>query len=355
VSKLTIRWATSPADEEFHEMFATFPQKVRKPPYDDGMLHSQQTRQLMLWGWAHGAGFAVVTDAGGACVMRLAARPSPVHLGVGAIGFVEIDVSHPDHSEAVRLALASAEAWLKERDVTMVVAPVDFNTWFSYRFSVEGPRFLPRSGWEPTTPPAYELLFRANGYGTHSEYDSIFFPNIRIGSFAPGTGHLKASYERLISLGYGMRPLDMARFTDHELPLLHEISHEAFAEAPLFEPIDLPTFSVLYAAGKAAYDMSPSSILIAPDGAEAGFLFAFFDGKQYVIKSLAVRRKHQGKNVAGGLVYAGLQMGFKRGMRVTVSALVRRGIASDKMNRRSRRFTWLAWSHDYILLKKELP
>jgi GNAT superfamily N-acetyltransferase len=355
VSGLSIRWATSPDEEEFHEIFATFPQKVRKPPYDGGVLHPELTKQLLLWGWANGAGYAIVTDATGNVVMRFAARPSPVHLGVGAIGFVEIDLSHPNHVEAVRLALTHAETWLKERDVTMVVAPVDFNTWFTYRFSVKGPKFMPRSGWEPTTPPEYEALFRANGYDTHSQYNSVYFPHIRIGSFAPGTGHLKAAHERMKSLGYGMRPLDMSRFQEHELPLLHEISHEAFADAPLFEPIDIQTFSVLYAAGKAAYDISPSSILIAPDGTEVGFLFAFFDGKHYVIKSLAVRRKHQGKNVAGGLVYAGLLMAFERGMKTTVSALVRTGIASDKMNRRSRQFTWLAWTHDYILLKKVLP
>lgn len=346
MSRFTIQWAASPTDEPFNTAFAEFPTSVHK---------AGQTRMLMQWGWANGAGFALVSDEAGQLVMRFAARPSPVHIGVGMIGFVDIDLTHHHHAETLTVALNSAEAWLKERDVSTVVAPVDFNTWFSYRFSVPGPKFLPRFGWEPTSPPEYETLFRANGYDTHSTYNSVFFPHIRIGSFAPGTGHLKAAHERMKALGYGMRALDMSRFQEHELPLLHDISHEAFTGAPLFEPIDLQTFSVLYAAGKAAYDISPSSILIAPDGTEVGFLFAFFDGKHYVIKSLAVRRKHQGKNVAGGLVYAGLMMAFERGLKTTVSALVRTGIASDKMNRRSRKFTWLAWTHDYILLKKALP
>jgi GNAT superfamily N-acetyltransferase len=346
MSRFTIQWAASPTDEPFNTAFAEFPTSVQK---------AGQTRMLMQWGWAHGAGFGLVSDEAGNVVMRFATRPSSVHIGVGMIGFIEIDLNHPHHAEALTIALNGAEAWLKERDVTTVVAPVDFNTWFTYRLSVPGPKFQPRSGWEPTTPPEYETLFRANGYDTHSTYNSVFFPHIRIGSFAPGTGHLKAAYQRMKSLGYGMRPLDMSRFQEHELPLLHDISHEAFTGAPLFEPIDLQTFSVLYAAGKAAYDISPSSILIAPDGTEVGFLFAFFDGKHYVIKSLAVRRNHQGKSVAGGLVYAGLLMAFERGMKTTVSALVRTGIASDKMNRRSRKFTWLAWTHDYILLKKVLP
>lgn len=342
MNPLTLTWSGSPDDEAFNSIFLSF----RNSPFE---------RPLMQWGWGHGGGFALVKDSLGKGVMRFAARPSPVHVGIGTIGFVEIDLTHPEHAAAVEMALTGAEAWLKERGVTTVVAPVDFNTWFSYRFSVEGPKHYPRSGWEPTTPPEYEALFRAHGYVTHSTYNSVFFPHIRIGTFAPGTGHLKAAYERMNALGYGMRPLDMDRFQEHELPLLHAISHEAFAEAPLFEPIDVQTFSVLYAAGKATYDISPSSILIAPDGTEVGFLFAFFDGKHYVIKSLAVRRKHQGKNVAGGLVYAGLRMAFQRGMKTTVSALVRTGIASDKMNRRSRKFTWLAWTHDYILLQKHLP
>lgn len=346
MSRFHLQWASSPTDDLFYGAFTAFSQSLGE---------AEQTRRLMLWGWAHGAAFGLVRDEAGQTVVRFANRASPAHLDVGMIGFIGIDLGHPHHAEALTVALTASEAWLKERGVATVVAPVDFNTWFNYRFSIPGRKYLPRFGWEPTSPPEYEALFRDNGYVTHSTFNSVFFPHIRIGSFAPGTGHLKAAHERMKTLGYGMRPLDMSRFLEHELPLLHDISHEAFQDAPLFEPIDLQTFSALYAAGKATYDISPSSILIAPDGTEVGFLFAFFDGNHYVIKSLAVRRKHQGKHVAGGLVYAGLRMAFERGMKTTVSALVRTGIASDKMNRRSRKFTWLAWTHDYILLKKALP
>ena len=155
-------------------------------------------------------------------------------------------------------------------------------------------------------------------------------------------------------MGYTLRPFDVENFKTKELPVFYEISHEAFADSLMFDPIDFETFAELYASGKTTYDFSPSRVLVSPDGEIAGFLFAFFDGDTYVIKSLALKKKFQGLKLSSGIVYPGILMAFAQKKKATVSALVRTGITSDKMNGSSRKWTWFAWTHDYLLLKKDL-
>jgi hypothetical protein len=342
------------SDEAFLEEFIGLPDQVRVAPFNVGIPPAEQVKRMMNWGFQHGSHFWLLKDQKAHTIMRIALRACPHKKGAGTIGFFEIDLQSPLHREGFSFMMKAAEEWFKKQNISEIIAPVDINTWFNYRFSLPGPKFFPRFKWEPTNPPDYLELFKNFHYQQFAHFNSVFFPHIKIGHFAPGTGHLKRSYERLTKMGYTLRPFDVENFKTKELPAFYEISHEAFSDSLLFEPIDFETFSELYASGKTSYDFSPSRVLVSPEGETAGFLFAFFDGDHYVIKSLALKKKFQGLKLSSGMVYPGILMSFKQKKKATVSALVRTGITSDKMNGSSRKWTWFAWTHDYLLLKKDL-
>jgi hypothetical protein len=335
------------------EEFVSFRAAVRKPPYNVGGPGAEQVRGLISWGLAHESRFWIVR-AGNSTVARLCARISPHLKNHGSIGLFEIDLSFTDYQEVFDRMIQTALAWLSQREVKDVAGPIDLSTWFTYRFSLPGKKFFPRFSWEPTTPPEYLNLFRRAGFQDLAYYHSVYFPHFRIGNFCLGTGPMKKSYKHLLARGFSLRPFDAEKFVSHELPIFHEISHEAFHGSFLFEPIDLSTFSHLYAGALRSYDFSPSSVLISPEGEIGGFIFAFYDGPNLVIKSIAIKKKFQGKNLSSGMIYHAVRQAFALNKKGTISALVKLGLASESIEKNVKKSLWFTWSHEYILLKKEI-
>ena len=343
-------------DSPEHEMageFINFRKKVRKPPYTVGGPGESQVQGLISWGLARNSKFWIIKQ-NSLIVCRLCARISPHIKNHGTIGLFEIDLTASNFKEAFRAILDVALSWLKQNGVSEVNGPVDLSTWFTYRFSLPGKKFFPRFSWEPTTPPQYLELFRDSGFSNLALYHSVYFPHFRIGNFCLGTGPMKRSYKGLLKQKFSLRPFDQKNFISHELPIFHEISHEAFQDSFLFEPIDLQTFSHLYAGALKSYDFSPSSVLISPEGEIGGFIFAFYDGPQLVIKSIAIKKKYQGKNLSSGMIYHAVRQSFDQKKKGTISALVKLGLASESIEKNVKKSLWFTWSHEYILLKKEL-
>jgi hypothetical protein len=341
-------------DKKFIEDFIQFSLVARRDPFRSRVMSPEQTKNLLIWGHQHGSHFWLVKDTQDIIIMRLSLRVCPETPHQGTVGFFEIDLADSRHLEAFQYGMTEAEKWFNEKNVKSIIAPIDINTWFNYRFSLPSRKFWPRFKWEPTTPPEYLELFKKEAFIDFAKFNSVFFPKIKIGPFAPGTGHMKRSYKNLISLGFTLRPFDQENFKTKELPIFYEISQEAFASALLFEPIDLETFSNLYASAASAYDFSPSCVITDPNGEVAGFLFAFFDNDHLVIKSIALKLKYQGLRLSAGMIYSAVKLSYSLNKKFTVSALVRTGLSSEKIAGNSQKWAWLNWSHDYVLVKKDI-
>lgn len=341
-------------DESFLKDFVSMPNRFRPSEYQAGLLAEEQTRRLVMWGFTQGSRFWLIRNLRDETIVRISARVCPQQKDTGTIGFFEMNDKHPDIHHALDFAMNQAEGWLRAQGVKSIVAPIDLNTWFNYRFSTEGKHFFPRLSWEPTTPPTYHQSFKDMGYKDYAYFHTVFFPHIRLGSFCLGTGPMKKSYQRIHEQGFKLRPFDQENFMTKEVPLFHEISHEAFSDSLMFEPIDLETFSSLYASAVKKYDFSPSSVLISPDGDTAGFIFAFFDGDYLVIKSIAIRQKYQGMRLSSGMIFNAVKQAFAANKKGTISALVRTGLASEKIEKNVKKTMWFSWSHYYSLLKKDL-
>lgn len=341
-------------DKIFIDEFASFREKARSSEYFVGGPSEIQTKGLIQWGLHHGANFWLVKNEEGKTLLRLCARVNPQLKASGGIGLFEMDLKSSQKDEAFKLGIKTATEWLQNQNVLEIIAPIDMNTWFSYRFSLPGKHFWPRLSWEPTTPPEYTEYFKQEGFSDFAFFHTIYFPHFRIGNFCLGTGPMKKSYKNLHKKGFKLRPFDQERFMTHEVPIFHEISHEAFEEALLFEPIDLNTFSSLYAGALKSYDFSPSSVLLSPEGEVAGFIFAFYDGDYLVIKSIAIKKKFQGLNLSSGMIYNAAKQAFAQNKKGTISALVKTGLASESIEKNVKKTLWFSWSHHYVLLKKEL-
>ncbi len=350
---LNIIQIEGPEDEMFIEEFAHLRDRVREEKFKIGGAGPDQIKALMRWGLKNRANFWLVKDHRGKAFLRICARVSPHLISHGTLGLFELDLNHKDAHEGFSLALQSTLAWLQSKGVKEVTAPVDLNTWFTYRFSLEGKHFWPRLKWEPTTPPEYLQLFREKGFKDIALFHSVFFPHYRIGSWCLGTGAMRRSLKSLHRQGFKLRPFDKDRFMTHEVPVFHNISHEAFGDSLFFEPIDLETFSNLYAVALKSYDFSPSSVLISPDGETAGFIFAFYDDEYLVIKSIAIKKKYQGRNLSSGMIYHAVKQSFAYNKKGTISALVRTGIASESIEKNVKKTLWFSWAHYYTLLQKE--
>lgn len=341
-------------DLAFVDEFVSLPVRFRAKEYQMGLTPPEMVKSLMQWGEQHGSRFWIIKDDKDQTVLRISARKCPQLNSTGTLGFFEIDIQHPKKDEALKLALREAESWLHANQVKEIVAPIDLNTWFNYRFSLPGKKFFPRMSWEPTTPPEYLELFKQHGYNTHSYFHTIFFPHLGFGEFIIGAGPMKRSYQRILKQGFKLRPFDQANFMTKEIPLFHEISHEAFADSSMFEAIDLETFRSLYATAVKKYDFSPSSVLLTPEGEEAGFIFAFFDGDYLVIKSIAIKKKFQGLRLSSGMIWNAVRQSVPLKKKGTISALVRTGLASELIERNVKKTMWFSWAHYYQLLKKDL-
>ena len=340
-------------NEDFLKAFCEFPFKVRQKEYLTGLVSPETTLRLLQWGHHHGSAFWLLSS-GEVPVMRLSARVCPHLQNTGTIGFFEIDEKYSDFKNCFELGLKVALDWLQSQGVKEVIAPIDLNTWFNYRFSDEGKDFFPRFSWEPTTPPSYKNLFSKAGFVDYAYFHTIVFPHFRIGHFCLGTGPMKKAYKRLHDKGFRLRPFNKEEFAEKELPLFYDISQEAFKDSLLFEPIDFTTFKGLYSEAMVKYDFSPSTVLLSPEGEDVGFIFAFFDGDYLIIKSIAIRDKYQGLRISSGMIYNAAKQAFARNKKGTVSALVRTGLASEKIEGSVKKTMWFTKKHEYSLLKKDL-
>ncbi len=338
---------------EWLQEFAELGLKVRAFDYKIGVTNPEQTTKIVTWGLTLNTDFWLVKDQNQKSIVRLGAHASKNLKDTGTIGFFEADLTHPQIEEAITLAINTAETWLKSQGVKSIAAPVDINTWFQYRFSMGGGG--PRFKWEPTTPPEYEAHFKRLGYSNFAHYHSSTYPYIKILFWYLGFRPIQKSYKNLIKQGFTLRPFNLEKFLEVELPVIYEICNETFKDSLMFEPIDYNVFKMIYASALQSYDFSPSCMLLDENKQPAGFIFSFYDGDFLVIKSMAIRNIHHGKKLATGLIYHSVKESFPRKTKMAISALVRSGIMSEKIEQSRQKGTGFRWKHEYVLLKKDLP
>jgi GNAT superfamily N-acetyltransferase len=285
---------------------------------------------------------AIIAEDEGRTVARLVARVSPVLRDdggepIGMLGFFE----SLDHPAAVRELFRTAVEWLRSRGAGTIVGPIDGDTWHSYRLPV-GPWEKRPFLMEPYNPAYYPDLWEANGFTVLERYYSL-----RVDDLAASVQRLEPKHRRVLESGYRLEKLRVERF-DRELERLYELSCNIFRGNFLYSEIPRKRFVELYSGARQLVDPDLVCFAVAPDGEDAGFLFAMPDRFRAVaalrgskgpmaklrflalrnrtdtvnLKSLGVLERHQRYGVGTALMYHGYKTSMDKGYRAANMCLI---------------------------------
>jgi GNAT superfamily N-acetyltransferase len=269
----------------------------------------------------------------------------------GFLGFFEAADGTAGQA-AARAVLAAGEAWLGAKGVRRALGPVNLCTWLPYRFQAEAFAAPPRP-WEPCSPPHYLALWQAAGYLPAEHYFSEAARLLPAAAAANAAPLAKAEAH-----GYAFRPFerDPQRFMSEEVEVLHRLTLASFSDNFLFEPLPLEFFRQLYLpiVGKLAAARFSWFALAPDDGAPCAFLFAFEEQGSLVLKTVGVVPAHRGHSLQMALLQKAVVQAVSEGLGTAVSALLKAGIASEKIPALFAKTGGALWRHRYVLLEKAL-
>jgi predicted N-acetyltransferase YhbS len=235
---------------------------------------------------------------------------------VGAIGhYAATD------SGAGRAVIRQAMDRLRAQGCSMVVGPMNGNTWRSYRFVVERgtaqPFFL-----EPTNPDSWPVDFTECGFEPLSWYVSEI--NYDIANRQPQLGPLREKMDRL---GVQIAPLSL-NDSANDVDGIFGVVCESFRESFLYTPLDRDTYRSIY--GPLLQKIDPRLILVAKhDGRVVGFVFAPPDYLQQareidaiVIKTFAILPHKCYSGLGRVLIVDMLKNALDMGYTTAISALM---------------------------------
>jgi hypothetical protein len=185
---------------------------------------------------------------------------------VGMVGQWECDGGEAGTSASHAL-LELAIAWLREQGAAAIVGPIDFSTWYGYRF-LEGPG----DGRDPMlTEPVTAAHSREQRKAIGFEVDETYFSD-EIQDIAHNM-ELGAELSReLISQGWKVRQLRMREW-DQLIDQAYEMSMREFTRQPYFAPISREDFRANFDASKAGVDPRYVFTAWSPEGEFAGYVF----------------------------------------------------------------------------------
>ena len=294
----------------------------------------------------------IAIDERDRCVGRLVARISPTLQGegggpLGMVGFFEA----LDEPEPVGRLFADAIAWLRDRGCRQIVGPMDGDTWHRYRLNT-GPFDRPPFLMEPYNRPYYPSLWKAAGFTPLESYYSKHVKDMQ-----PVIAQFERILERVRNNNYQLRRIAMSRFHD-ELRRLYRLSTAIFAGNYLYEDITEKDFFELYEPARSIIDPDLVWFATAPDGGDAGFVFAMHDyhrsmvamgGRRGLIakmkfvlnrrhadavniKSLGVLESHRRSGLGAALICQAYIEGAAKGYSKANLCLIRDGNPSGRLD-----------------------
>jgi GNAT superfamily N-acetyltransferase len=251
----------------------------------------------------------------------------------------------------VRRLFETSIDWLKNAGAGTIVGPMDGDTWHSYRLNV-GPHDERPFLLEPYNPPYYPELWERNGFEVLERYYSL-----RVDDLPGVIRRLEPKARKVLDAGYRLERLRVEHFED-ELNRFYELSCRIFAHNFLYSEIPRDRFMKLYSGTRGLIDADLVRFAVAPDGTDAGFLFALPDRFRAVaamkgskglvarlrfltlrnrtdavnLKSLGVVSEHRRSGLAAALMHCGYRTALDKGYRRTNLCLILDDNPSGKLD-----------------------
>lgn len=337
---------SAPSRSQFTSRFAAFPSQVREVPYRVNLLPVEILQRFIELPWPAAKNFFMAMD-GDQPLATLSATISVADPTQGFIGFYECDLSHRLAAPASKALTDAAEDFLRRSGAKKILAPVNYNTWFQYRF-LKPTDERPLYAWEPVTPPEYLQQFLDAGY-----FESVQYLTLVHFDYAPLIAGLSPYVDRALEKGYRFRPFDPVHFLERDVPIVYDITMESYQGNFLFEPIPFEAFRDLYVPVARKMDLSLCFFLLSPDGREIGFYFSFIDEQHpghYVMKTIGLKHEARGGGLSNAMVCHGAMLAREQGATRAIQALAR----NDAQSRSYARYAPTQSEHDYVLVEKVL-
>ncbi len=339
--------ALSEPSSDFVRVFSETQNLVRFDPFRVGLLPAPLQANYLSMPWPAPRECWVAVDSHGTPIGRIGAVMSPTYASNVHIGFFEVNTKLENASQVATQLITAALTWGKSKGATTAIGPINYNTWFSYRFRTDSSDDR-QFAWEPTQPSEYVGYFQELNFKPCEEYSS---EGLEIGKFLETT---EAGCQRAKSSGCTFRPFDPLQLLEREIPLVYSISMQIFKESFLFEPISLEAFQRLYVAGASRFDWSLSRFLLDQNGKEVAFHFCFEDvhqGERYVVaKTLGALPEARRFGAGTALLHHSFTEATKKDIPYFVAALVKNGNVSGNYAKKTIKH----WHHDYALYQRSL-
>lgn len=183
---------------------------------------------------------------------------------LGVVGHFQAEQTEPGIS-----VLAAALDTLRQRNCTLVIGPMNGNTWRTYRLVTErGPE--PPFFMEPQNPDFYPQIFEAAGFAPLAEYTSSLVTDL-----SRRDDRAARTLERLRGNGITIRNLDPQIF-EADLRRIFEVSVQSFTGNYLYTELSEPAFLAQYIPYRDK--IVPDLVFLAEhEGKPVGYLFALPD------------------------------------------------------------------------------
>ena len=335
----------SRSEPTFHfvKEFCECADRVRRDPYRIGLLPSIVWETFLKMKMPQPTEFWIC-HVGGKGFGRIGANISSTYPGIGYIGFFEMDTTMTESKDAAKALIEAASLWLKSKGAKKVYGPLNFNTWFPYRFRV-GDQDNLRFTWEPVNPPEYARYLTNLGFKELETYHTV--ANQGLSGLISKT---KDAHTRALGAGYTVRPFDTGAIMSKEVPILYDISMAGFKDNFLFEPIPLEAFKQLYVPIANKTDVTLARAVTDSNGKDVGFFLIFEDHGYMVLKSVAVKPEGRGKGLSNAMVYSAATAAKEKGLDLCISALVKSGAQSESYAKKGN----FLWKHEYALYQRDL-
>jgi predicted N-acetyltransferase YhbS len=247
-------------------------------------------------------------------------RATPAY-GAHRVGLIGHYAARDDRTAARLLRHACDE--LRRHGCTLVIGPMDGNTYQRYRFVTERgdePPFL----LEPDNPDDWPAQFEANGFGPLARYASVLQARID-----PPDERLQRITRRQEAAGIRIRMLDLARF-DADVRSLYGVVTASFAHNLLHTPIAEDAFLAQQSALR-PYVVQELVLIAERDGRPVGMLFGLPDWLEAqraphvttaILKTVAVRPEHAGHGLVAALLGRAMEAARALGYTRVIHALM---------------------------------
>lgn len=245
----------------------------------------------------------------------------------GQLGFFEC----VDDLPGATLLIDAALEWLRTDmpEAQTVLAPINFDTWHSYRLRTRGfdrPTFL----MEPYNPPYYPTLLTALGFAPVSHYLTKTVSDLLA---------LLTAWERyhqeVTARGYTFRSFNLAAWRD-EIALLYRLSLAIFRENLFFVDISEDEFRALYEGLAAKINPDLLVFVLNPNDEPLGFSFAVPDHRQpgtVNLKTVGILPGEYGAGVGAALACEAYRRFRAKGFTRVNHCLMRAGNRANQFDR----------------------